>query len=122
MSVGYGDVATSGVTTMPPTIEWSEGRSDATAPDAIACAALPNANTQTRRARSMFRASTARAVAGPGAAAATAESYNSRRSSRPERTDDAVESALMRRPRRFDRLRDLGREVGVRFARQPVEL
>src|SRR5262245_54669651 len=73
------------------------GRSkEAAAAFAIGAAALPNAYNQMRDARLSERASIARAVAGPGSAAATAASYNSIISSRSLSTGVGVGMELMR--------------------------
>src|SRR5262245_14386410 len=73
------------------------GRSnEAAAAFAIGAAALPTAYNQMRDARLSERASIARAVAGPGSAAATAASYNSIISSRSLSTGIGVGMELMR--------------------------
>src|SRR5579884_4113787 len=96
--VGYGDGLSSDDTITPPTIECSDLRSELAAAAAIGCAALPNAKIHTRFARSILRASTPRAVAGPGCAAATAASYNSNKNSRPALAGGASTRSLMLRP------------------------
>jgi hypothetical protein len=97
----------------PPTIDLSDLSSVATAAEAIGWAALPKANTQTRAERSIFSPSTARAVAASGAAAATADSYNSNKSPAvPVRPGADAGLALMR-PRRFQRGLDVLPELGV---------
>ena len=95
-TVGYGEAAPSELTMTPPTIEWSDRRSEATAAFAIGVAALPNAKIQTRASRLIDSASTARAVAALGDAAMTAAPYNSVTNSRSSATGPGMVLELMR--------------------------
>src|SRR5512143_409849 len=92
-----------------------------TAAAAIGRAAFPMAKIQMRRERSRFNSSIARVVAGPGAAAAMAPSYNSNNSSGPTRTGVATSPALMRGTRRLQRCRHEPGKLRIRVGGEDVE-